>query len=90
MRNIDEYDTLCVKKKLRNNVIHKRILERNDFDKKIRNIETTIRSKRNTTDWLIIKKLLFLNIKKSEQSIITTHERNLRNLTKKQEQSLYA
>ena len=90
MRNIDEYDTLCVKKKLRNNVIRKRILGRNDFDKNIRNIETTIRSKRNTIDWLIIKKLLFLNIKKSEQSIITTHERNLRNLTKKQEQSLYA
>ena len=41
--NIDEYDPLCSKKKLRNNAIHKRIRERNDFDKKIRNIETTIR-----------------------------------------------
>ena len=82
IRNIDEYDNLCLKKKLRNNAIYKRIRERNDFDKKIRNIETTIRSKLNAIDWLIIKKLLFHNIKKSEQSIITTHEKKLRNLTK--------
>ena len=82
IRNIDEYDTLCLKKKLRNNAIHKRIRERNDFDKKIRNIETTIRSKFNTADWVIIKKLLVRNIKKSKQSIITTHEKKLRNLTK--------
>ena len=58
------------------------IREGNDFDKKIRNIETTIRSKLNPIDWLIIKKLLFGNIKKSEQSIITTHEKKLRNLIK--------
>ena len=45
------------------------------------NIETTIRSKRNTIDWLIIKKLLFRNKKKSKQSIIATHEKKLRNLT---------
>ena len=38
------------KEKLRNNAIHKRIPKRNDFDKKIRNIETTIRSKLNTID----------------------------------------
>ena len=56
-------------------------LTRNDFDKKIRNIETIIRSKLNTIAWLIIKKLLFRNIKKSEQCIITTHEKKLRNLT---------
>ena len=40
IRNIDEYDTLRLKKKLRNNAILKRIRERNDFGKKIRNIET--------------------------------------------------
>ena len=82
IRNIDESDTLCLKKKLRNNAIHKRISERNSFDKKIRNIETTIRSKVNTIDWLIIKRLLFRNIKKSERSIITIHENKSRNLTK--------
>ena len=82
IRNIDEYDTLCLKKKLWNNAIHKRIRERNYFDKKNRYIETTIRSKLNTIDWLIIEKLLFRNIKKSEQSIIMTHEKKLRNLTK--------
>ena len=90
IRNIDEYDTLCLKKKLRNNAIHKRISERNGFDKKIENIETTIRSKVNTIDWLIIKTLLFRNIKKSEQSIITIHENKSRNLTKKQKQSFQA
>ena len=52
------------------------------FDKKIRNIETTIRSKLNTIDWLIIKKKFFRNIKKSEQSIITTHVNKFQNLTK--------
>ena len=45
IRNIDEYDTLCLKKKLRNNAIHKRIRERNSLGKNIRNIETTIKSK---------------------------------------------
>ena len=82
IRNIDEYDTLCLKKKLTNNTIHKRIRERNGFEKNIRNIETTIRSKLNTIDWLIIKKLLLRNIKKSEKSIITIHEKKLRNLRK--------
>ena len=82
IRNIDEYDTLCLKKKLRNNAIHKRIRERNSFDKNIRNIERTIKSKLNTIDWLIIRKLLLRNIKKSEQSYIKIHEKKLRNLTK--------
>ena len=62
--------------------MHKRIRERNGFDKNIRNIETTIRSKLNTIDWLIIKKLLFHNIKKSKQIIVTIHEKKLRSLTK--------
>ena len=57
-------------------------VEKECYDKKIRNIETTISSKLNTIDWLIIKKLLFRNIRKSEQFIITTHEKKLRNLTK--------
>ena len=57
-------------------------VEKECYDKKIRNIETTINSKLNTIDWLIIKKLLFRNIRKSEQFIITTHEKKLRNLTK--------
>ena len=82
IRNIDEYDTFYLKRKLINNAIHKRIRERNSFDKNIRNIETTIRSKVNTIDWLIIKKLLFCNIKKKEQTIVTIHEKKLRNLTK--------
>ena len=42
--------TLCLKKKLINNAIHKCIRERNDFDKEIKNIETTIISKLNTID----------------------------------------
>ena len=50
IRNIYEHDTLCLKRKLRNNAIHKRIRERNSFDKNIRNIKTTIKSKRNTID----------------------------------------
>ena len=57
--------------------IHKRIRERNDFDK----IETTSRSKLNIIDQLIIKKLLSRNIKKNKQSIITTHDKKLQNLT---------
>ena len=67
---------------MRNNAIHKRIRERNSFDKNIRNIERTIKSKLNTIDWLIIRKLLLRNIKKSEQSYIKIHEKKLRNLTK--------
>ena len=64
--NIDEYDTLCLKKKFRRNDIHKHIRERNDFEKKLRNNEVNIRSKLNTIERLITKKLLSLNLKKSE------------------------
>ena len=67
---------------MRNNAIHKRIRERNTFDKNITNIERTIKSKPNTIDWLIIRKLLLRNIKKSEQSYIKIHEKKLLNLTK--------
>ena len=83
IRNIDEYDTFCLKKKLRNNAIHKRIRERNSFDKNIRNIERTIKSKLNTIDWLIIRKLLLRNIKKSEQSYINIHEKEITKFNKK-------
>ena len=55
---------LCLKEKLRNNAIHKRIRKRN---------ETTIRSKLNTIDRLTTKKSLSRNIKKSEQSSTATH-----------------
>ena len=64
IRNIYEYNTLCLKKKLRNNAIYKRILERNTFDKNTRNIELTIKSNLNTIDWLSIRKLVLRNIKK--------------------------
>ena len=76
IRNIDEYDTLCLKKKLRNNAIHKRIRERNSFDKNIRNIERTIKSKLNAIDWLIIKKLLLRNIKRVNNLLLRSMKRN--------------
>ena len=82
LRNIDEYETLCLKKKLRNNAIQKCIRERNNFDNNIRNSKKTMKSKLNIIDWLIMKKLLLRNIKKGEQSYITIHEKKLRNLTK--------
>ena len=46
------------------------------FDEKIRNIETTIRPKLNTIDWLIIKKLLFRNIKKVSNLLLRPMEIN--------------
>ena len=76
IRNMDEYDTLCLKKKLRNNAIHKRIRERNSFDKNIRNIERTIKSKLNAIDWLIIKKLLLRNIKRVNNLLLRSMKRN--------------
>ena len=76
IRNIDEYDTLCLKKKLRNNAIHKRIRERNSFHKNIRNIERTIKSKLNAIDWLIIKKLLLRNIKRVNNLLLRSMKRN--------------
>ena len=42
----------------------------------------SVYQRHNGIDWLIIKKLLFRNIRKSEQSIIRTHEKKLRNLKK--------
>ena len=39
-----------VQNSFRNNAVHKRIRERNNFFKEIRNIETTIRS--NLTQWI--------------------------------------
>ena len=41
-----------------------------------------MKSKHSTIDWLIIRKLLLRNIKKSEQCYITIHEKELRNLAK--------
>ena len=64
IRNIYGYNTLCLKKKMRNNAIHKRIRERNTFDKNTRNIKRTIKSNLNTIDWPSIRKLVLRNIKK--------------------------
>ena len=81
--------TLYVKK-LGNNAIYKRILERNVFDKKVKNIKRTIRSNVNTIDYLIIKKSIFRYVKRSEQYIFMTHEKELTKLNKKLKQSHYA
>ena len=61
---------------MRNNAIHKRIRERNSFDKNIRNIERTIKSKLNAIDWLIIKKLLLRNIKRVNNLLLRSMKRN--------------
>ena len=47
-----------IKKKLRKNAIHKRIRERNDFEKKIKNVELQIKHKLSNFDYYILVKLL--------------------------------
>ena len=46
-----------IKEKLQTNAIHKRIRERNDFDKKIKNVELQIKQKLNNFDWYILVNL---------------------------------
>ena len=71
-----------IKKKLRQNAIHERIQERNDFDKKIRNVELQIKHKLNNFDWYILVKLLKRNVKNKENGVLKTHQKKIRNLTK--------
>ena len=71
-----------IKKKLRKNAIHKRIPERNDFDKKIKNVELQIKHKLNRFDWYILVKLLKRNVKNKENAVLKTHQKRIRNLTK--------
>ena len=80
--NVDEKDIYGIKKKLRQNAIHKRIRERNDFDKKIRNVELQIKHKLNNFDWYILVKLLKRNVKNKENAVLKTHQKKIRNLTK--------
>ena len=46
--------------------MHKQIQERNDFDKKIKNLELQIKQKLNNFDWYILVKLLKRNFKKKK------------------------
>ena len=71
-----------IKKKLRSNAIHKQIRERNDFDKKIKNVELQIKHKLNNFDWYILVKLLKWNVKNKENAVLKTHLKKIRNLTK--------
>ena len=71
-----------IKKKLRNNAIHKQIRERNDFDKKIKNVELQIKHKLRNFDWYILVKLLKRNVKSKENAVLKTHQKKIRNLTK--------
>ena len=73
--NVDEKDMYGIKKKLRQNAIHKRIRERNDFDKKIRNVELQIKHKLNNFDWYILVKLLKRNVKNKENAVLKTHQK---------------
>ena len=80
--NVDEKDMYGIKKKLRNNAIHKRIRERNDFDKKIKNVELQIKHILSNFDWYILAKLLRRNVKNKESTVLKTHQKKMRNLTK--------
>ena len=64
-----------IRKKLRNNAIHKRIRERNDFDKKIKNVELQIKHKLSNFDWYILVKLLKRNVKSKENAVLKTHQK---------------
>ena len=66
-----------IKKKLPNNPIHKRIRERNDFDKKIKNVELQIKDKLNNFDWYILVKLLKQNVKSKENAVLKTHQKKI-------------
>ena len=75
--NVDEKDMYEIKKKLRNNAIHKRIRERNDFDKKIKNVELQIKHILSNFDWYILAKLLRRNVKNKESTVLkNTPEEN--------------
>ena len=80
--NVDEKDMYGIKKKLRNNAIHKRIRERNDFDKKIKNVELQIKHILSNFDWYILAKLLRRNVKNKESTVLKTDQKEMRNLTK--------
>ena len=71
-----------IKKKLRKNAIHKRIREKNDFDKKIKNVELQIKHKLKNFDWYILVKLLKRNVKNKENAVLKTHQKKIENLTK--------
>ena len=80
--NVDEKDIYGIKKKLRAKAIHKPIRERNDFDKKIKNVKLQIKQKLNNFDWYILVKLLKRNVKNKENPVLKTHQKKNRNLTK--------
>ena len=69
------------KKKLRKNAIHKRIQERNNFGKKIKNMELQIKHKLNNFDWYISVNLLKRNVKNKDNAVLKTHQKKNGNLT---------
>ena len=73
--NVDEKDMYGIKKKLQQNAMHKQIRERNDFDKKIRNMELQIKHKLNNFDCYILVKLLKRNVKNKENAVLKTHQK---------------
>ena len=79
--NVDEKDMSGIKKKLQKNAIHKRIWERNDIDKKIKNVELQIKHKLYNFDWYILVKILKPNVKNKENAVLKTHQKKIRNLT---------
>ena len=72
-----------IKKKLKNNVIHKRIRKINYFDKKIKNLELKIKRKCKLSnfDGYILVKLLKRNVSPQNAVLKTLHEK-MRNLTR--------
>ena len=66
--NIDEKDKYGIRKKLRKYTIYKRIRERNDFDKKIKNLKLQIKQKLSNFDWYILVKLLKQNVQNKKKS----------------------
>ena len=72
--NLYGRDLYGIKKKLQNNAIHKRIRERNDFDKKIKNVEVQIKHKFNNFDGYILVKLLKRNVKNKENPVLKTQK----------------
>jgi hypothetical protein len=75
-------DIISIKKRLLKSALNKRINEKKLLDKELENLKSQVRKNSSSLQWYLLTKTINNNIKKKELSIITTHEKKLRSLTK--------
>ena len=75
------HDTNLIRKRLLRSAIHKRVAEKKKVEAKLNRHVNLVQNILSGLDWLLVKRCIKLNVSKSSEKVVATHQKKLQRLT---------